>query len=42
MPMEMRRQLVADLWSCAHPNVDPKGRTVLSFWASEDLENPFR
>ena len=42
MPMEMRRQLVADLWSCTHPNVDPNGRAVLSVWAAEDLENPFR
>ena len=42
MPMEARRQLVTDLWSCTHPNVDPHGRTVLSVWAAEDLENPFR
>ena len=42
MPMEMRRQMVADLWSCTHPNVDPNGRAVLSVWAAEDLENPFR
>ena len=42
MPIEMRRQLVADLWSCTHPNVDPNGRAVLSIWSSVDLENPFR
>ena len=42
MPMEARRQLIAALWACDHPNVDPDGRQVLSVWAAEDLENPFR
>lgn len=42
MPMEARRQLIAALWACDHPNVDPDGRRVLSVWAAEDLENPFR
>ena len=42
MPMGARRQLVADLWSCEQPNVDPNGRSVLSVWSAEDLENPFR
>jgi len=42
MPPAARRQLVADLWACAHPNVDPMGRTALSVWADKDLENPFR
>ncbi|MGB1480662.1 MAG: DNA mismatch repair endonuclease MutL [Flavobacteriales bacterium] len=42
MPLAARRQLVSDLWACAHPNVDPMGRTALSVWAAEDLENPFR
>lgn len=42
MPMEARRQLIAALWACDHPNVDPDGRPVLSVWAAEDLENPFR
>jgi hypothetical protein len=34
--------LIAALWACDHPNVDPDGRRVLSVWAAEDLENPFR
>ena len=42
MPMEVRRKLIAALWACDHPNVDPDGRQVLSVWAAEDLENPFR
>ena len=42
MPLEARRRLVADLWACDHPNVDPAGRQTLSVWAAEDLENPFR
>ena len=42
LPLEARRRLVADLWACDHPNVDPDGRQTLSIWAAEDLENPFR
>ena len=42
MPMEARRKLIAALWACDHPNVDPDGRQVLSVWAAEDFENPFR
>ena len=41
MPLEARRHLVSDLWACDHPNVDPDGKTILSIWAAEDLENPF-
>ena len=42
LPMEARRQLIAALWACDHPHVDPDGRQVLSVWSAEDLENPFR
>ena len=42
MPLEARRHLISELWACDHPNVDPDGRRVLSVWAAEDLENPFR
>ena len=42
MPLAARRRLVADLWACEQPQSDPMGRPVLSVWASEDLENPFR
>ena len=42
MPLGLRRQLVADLWACEHPHIDPTGRPVMSVWTSEDLENPFR
>lgn len=42
MAPEARRQLVAALWRCDQPHVDPMGRTVLSVVAAEDLEKPFR
>ena len=42
MPLDARRRLVADLWACEQPHSDPMGRPVMSVWASEDLENPFR
>lgn len=42
MDMEARRQLVAALWACDRPSLDPMGRPVMTVWSSEDLEKPLR